>query len=141
MKGRIDEIEKIVLTTHDSAIRIISKEGALANPADRDHCLQYMVAVPLLTGDLMAENYEDDYHEEHLSIDELREKMVVEEDAQYSKDYPAVAAAGAHVVRAAERELELHAARQRPRIRQRSVRRHPGGRVRHAGLHGGHARA
>jgi 2-methylcitrate dehydratase len=87
VKGRIDEIEKIVLTTHDSAIRIISKEGALANPADRDHCLQYMVAVPLLTGDLMAENYEDDYHEEHLSIDELREKMVVEEDAQYSKDY------------------------------------------------------
>ena len=44
---RIDEIEKIVLTTHDSAIRIFSKEGALANPADRDHCLQYMVAVPL----------------------------------------------------------------------------------------------
>ena len=87
VKGRVDEIEKIVLTTHDSAIRIISKEGALANPADRDHCLQYMVAVPLLTGDLMAENYEDDYHEEHLSIDELREKMVVEEDAQYSKDY------------------------------------------------------
>ena len=72
VKGRIDEIEKIVLTTHDSAIRIISKEGALANPADRDHCLQYMVAVPLLTGDLMAENYEDDY---------------LEEDAQYSKDY------------------------------------------------------
>ncbi|MGE6329421.1 bifunctional 2-methylcitrate dehydratase/aconitate hydratase [Psychrobacter pacificensis] len=87
VRGRIDEIEKIVLTTHDSAIRIISKEGALANPADRDHCLQYMVAVPLLTGDLMAENYEDDYHEEHLSIDELREKMVVEEDAHYSKDY------------------------------------------------------
>ncbi|MFP3408456.1 2-methylcitrate dehydratase, partial [Pseudomonas sp. SIMBA_065] len=60
IEDRIDDIEKIVLTTHDSAIRIISKEGALANPADRDHCLQYMVAVPLLTGDLMAENYEDD---------------------------------------------------------------------------------
>ena len=59
VKDRIDEIEKIVLTTHESAIRIISKEGELANPADRDHCLQYMVAVPLLTGDLIAENYED----------------------------------------------------------------------------------
>ncbi len=87
IEDRIDNIEKIVLTTHDSAIRIISKEGALDNPADRDHCLQYMVAVPLLTGDLMAENYEDDYHEQHLSIDELRSKMVVEEDARYSKDY------------------------------------------------------
>ncbi|MEN2750906.1 bifunctional 2-methylcitrate dehydratase/aconitate hydratase [Psychrobacter sp. FBL11] len=87
IEDRIDEIEKIVLTTHDSAIRIISKEGALANPADRDHCLQYMVAVPLLTGDLMAENYEDDYHEQHLSIDELRSKMVVEEDERYSADY------------------------------------------------------
>lgn len=87
VKGRIDDINKIVLTTHDSAIRIISKEGALANPADRDHCLQYMVAVPLLTGDLMAENYEDDYHEQHLSIDELRGKMVVEENVQYSKEY------------------------------------------------------
>ena len=85
---RIDDIEKIVLTTHDSAIRIISKEGALANPADRDHCLQYMVAVPLLTGDLMAENYEDDYHEQHhILIDGLRRKMVVVEDSNYSKDY------------------------------------------------------
>jgi len=88
VKGRIDDIEKIVLTTHDSAIRIISKQGELANPADRDHCLQYMVAVPLLTGDLMAENYEDDYHEQHhILIDELRRKMVVEEDPRYSQDY------------------------------------------------------
>ena len=85
---RIDEIEKIVLTTHESAIRIISKEGTLANPADRDHCLQYMVAVALLTGDLMAENYEDDYHEQHhILIDGLRHKMIVEEDSGYTKDY------------------------------------------------------
>ncbi|ALF58822.1 bifunctional 2-methylcitrate dehydratase/aconitate hydratase [Psychrobacter urativorans] len=84
----IDDIEKIVLTTHESAIRIISKEGTLDNPADRDHCLQYMVAVPLLTGDLMAENYEDDYHaEHHLLIDALRRKMVVVEDPSYSRDY------------------------------------------------------
>lgn len=87
VKDRIDEIDKIVLTTHESAIRIISKEGTLANPADRDHCLQYMVAVPLLTGDLVAENYEDDYHAQHPLIDILRNKMVVEEDKQYSADY------------------------------------------------------
>lgn len=85
---RIDDIDKIVLTTHESAIRIISKEGALSNPADRDHCLQYMVAVALLTGDLMAENYEDDYHEQHhLLIDPLRRKMEVVEDPSYSADY------------------------------------------------------
>lgn len=85
---RIDEIEKIVLTTHESAIRIISKEGTLNNPADRDHCLQYMVAVGLLTGDLMAENYEDDYHaQHHILIDSLRRKMVVSEDARYTEDY------------------------------------------------------
>ena len=84
----IDDIEKIVLTTHESAIRIISKAGTLDNPADRDHCLQYMVAVPLLTGDLMAENYEDDYHaEHHLLLDALRRKMVVVEDPSYSHDY------------------------------------------------------
>lgn len=87
VKDRIDEIDKIVLTTHESAIRIISKEGELANPADRDHCLQYMVAVPLLTGNLTAENYEDDYHAQHPDIDKLRSKMVVEEDERYSADY------------------------------------------------------
>ncbi|BBI62874.1 hypothetical protein HSBAA_41800 [Vreelandella sulfidaeris] len=48
VKDRLAEIDKVVLTTHDSAIRIISKTGALANPADRDHCLQYMTAVPLI---------------------------------------------------------------------------------------------
>ena len=88
IQDSIDDIEKIVLTTHESAIRIISKEGQLNNPADRDHCLQYMVAVALLTGDLMAENYEDDYHaQHHILIDGLRRKMVVEEDLNYSKDY------------------------------------------------------
>lgn len=88
IEDSIDDIERIVITTHESAIRIISKSGALANPADRDHCLQYMVAVALLTGDLMAENYEDDYHaEHHLAIDALRCKMVVIEDPSYSQDY------------------------------------------------------
>jgi 2-methylcitrate dehydratase len=87
VRGRIDDIERIELTTHESAIRIISKEGALANPADRDHCLQYMTAVPLLFGNLTAEHYEDDFHAAHPEIDTLREKMVVREDERYSRDY------------------------------------------------------
>lgn len=87
VKDRLDDIEKIVLTTHESAIRIISKVGELANPADRDHCLQYMVAVPLVFGDLIAENYEDDFHAAHPMIDQLRDKMEVQEDERYSLEY------------------------------------------------------
>lgn len=84
---RLDQIDRIILTTHDSAIRIISKEGDLANPADRDHCLQYMTAVPLAFGSLVAEHYEDDFHAANPLIDELREKMEVVEDERYSQDY------------------------------------------------------
>ena len=84
--GRLDDIERIVLTTHESAIRIISKTGDLNNPADRDHCLQYMVAVGLLNGDLTADDYEDDAAR-NPRIDQLREGMVVEEDARYSREY------------------------------------------------------
>ncbi|MAC14415.1 MAG: 2-methylcitrate dehydratase [Alcanivorax sp.] len=87
VKDRLDQIDRIELTTHDSAIRIISKQGALANPADRDHCLQYMVAVPLIFGELTAEHYEDDFHKSHPFIDTLRDKMEVQEDKQYSADY------------------------------------------------------
>ncbi|MCE9662717.1 2-methylcitrate dehydratase [Halomonas sp. M5N1S17] len=87
VKDRLGEIDRIVLTTHDSAIRIISKSGALANPADRDHCLQYMTAVPLALGSLVAEHYEDDFHAAHPIIDELRNKMEVIEDPRYSRDY------------------------------------------------------
>lgn len=87
VKDRLAEIDKVVLTTHDSAIRIISKTGALANPADRDHCLQYMTAVPLIFGTLTADHYEDSFHAAHPLIDVLRNKMVVEEDAQYSAAY------------------------------------------------------
>ncbi|UXZ52972.1 bifunctional 2-methylcitrate dehydratase/aconitate hydratase [Halomonas sp. 7T] len=87
VKNRWDEIDKIVLTTHDSAIRIISKTGDLANPADRDHCLQYMTAVPLIFGALNAEHYEDSFHRAHPEIDRLREKMTVVEDRRYSQDY------------------------------------------------------
>jgi len=87
IKDRLQDIARIELTTHESAIRIISKVGALANSADRDHCLQYMVAVPLLTGELVAEQYEDDFHASHPEIDRLRELMVVAEDARYSTEY------------------------------------------------------
>ena len=83
---RLDEIERIVLTTHESAIRIISKTGSLDNPADRDHCLQYMTAVGLLKGDLVADDYEDAAAGDP-RIDRLREAMVVEEDARYSREY------------------------------------------------------
>lgn len=87
VKDQLDQIDKIIITTHDSAIRIISKIGPLANPADRDHCIQYMVAVPLITGNLMAENYEDNYHAANPLIDVLRKKMEVVEDQHYSAEY------------------------------------------------------
>ena len=84
--NRLDEIEKIEVTTHESAIRIISKVGDLNNPADRDHCLQYMIAIGLLKGNLVAEDYEDDVAADP-RIDALREKMVISEDVSYSEDY------------------------------------------------------
>ena len=87
IKNRLDEIEKIQVTTHESAIRIISKVGPMANPADRDHCLQYMIAVPLIYGDLIAEHYENDFHSSDPRIDELRDKMDVIEDKRYSDEY------------------------------------------------------
>ena len=86
VKDRLDEIETITITTHESAIRIIDKTGPLNNPADRDHCLQYMVAVGLIYGELTADHYEDKIAREPL-IDILRERMVVEESPAYSKDY------------------------------------------------------
>lgn len=86
VKERLDEIEKIEITTHESAIRIIDKTGPLHNPADRDHCLQYITAIGLIYGDIVADHYEDETAANPL-IDELREKMVVVEDKQYSKDY------------------------------------------------------
>ena len=83
---RIGEIEKINIITHESAIRIISKEGELNNPADRDHCIQYMTAIGLLKGNLIAEDYEDEVAQDP-RIDALRDKMQVEENKDYSKDY------------------------------------------------------
>lgn len=86
IKDRLDKIEKIVLTTHESAIRIISKVGPLHNPADRDHCLQYMVAIGLLKGNLTADDYEDEVAKDP-RIDAIRDKMVVEENKDFSRDY------------------------------------------------------
>lgn len=86
VKDRLEEIERIVIRTHESAIRIIDKRGPLHNPADRDHCLQYMVAVPLIFGRLTASDYEDEVAADP-RIDRLREKMEVVEDPQFSRDY------------------------------------------------------
>ena len=86
VKDRFDQIEKINLTTQESAVRIISKTGPLYNPADRDHCLQYMVAAALVHGNLVADYYEDEYANDK-RIDFLREKMHVQEDPQFTKDY------------------------------------------------------
>lgn len=83
---RLDQIERIELTTQDSAIRIISKEGPLHNPADRDHCLQYMVAIGLIYGELTAEHYENAIAQ-NSQIDQLRELMTVQEDLRYSEEY------------------------------------------------------
>ena len=84
--NRLDDIEMINITTHESAIRIISKVGDLNNPADRDHCLQYMVAIGLLKGNLVAEDYEDDVAADP-RIDKLRSKMKISEDKRYSAEY------------------------------------------------------
>jgi 2-methylcitrate dehydratase len=85
-KDRLDKISKIVIETQESGKRIIDKAGLLTNPADRDHCIQYMVAVPLIRGRLTAEDYEDSAATDP-RIDALREKMEVIENPQFSKDY------------------------------------------------------
>jgi len=80
------DIAKITIRTHEACIRIIDKKGPLANPADRDHCIQYMVAVPLLFGRLTAEDYEDEVARDP-RIDALREKITCVEDKRFTKDY------------------------------------------------------
>jgi 2-methylcitrate dehydratase len=81
-----DDIKKITIRTHEACIRIIDKKGPLNNPADRDHCIQYMVAVPFIFGRLTARDYEDDIASDP-RIDALREKIVCVEDTGYSADY------------------------------------------------------
>ncbi len=87
IKDKLDAIDRIEVTTHESALRIIDKTGTLDNPADRDHCMQYMLAVAMIKGDLVAEFYEDSFHQQNPLIDELRSKMILTEDKRYSKDY------------------------------------------------------
>ncbi|QDU62692.1 2-methylcitrate dehydratase [Planctomycetes bacterium Pan216] len=83
---RLDDIERIDVETQESAVRIIDKSGPLYNPADRDHCLQYMIAVPLLSGSLRAEDYEDSVAADP-RIDRLRGRMRVVENSEFSRDY------------------------------------------------------
>jgi 2-methylcitrate dehydratase len=88
VRDRLGEIERITIDTQESAARIIDKRGPLRNPADRDHCLQYMTAVALATGRLTDESYLDaTAHDPDLAIDALRERMEVREEPRYSRDY------------------------------------------------------
>ncbi|MHB8969817.1 MAG: bifunctional 2-methylcitrate dehydratase/aconitate hydratase [Pirellulaceae bacterium] len=86
VRDRLDKIERVELRTQEPAVRIISKTGPLHNPADRDHCLQYMVAVPLLYGRLDAECYEDAFARDP-RLDALRVKMIVAEEPQFTRAY------------------------------------------------------
>jgi 2-methylcitrate dehydratase len=86
VKDRLAQVEKIVIETQEPGVRIIDKTGPLANPADRDHCLQYMVAVPLIFGRLTAADYEDAVANDP-RVDALRAKMKVRENEQFTKDY------------------------------------------------------
>jgi 2-methylcitrate dehydratase len=84
--ARLDQIERVEIHTHESAIRIIDKTGPLHNPADRDHCLQYMTAIGLIFGALTADHYEDATAADP-RIDALRAKMIVKEDSRYTREY------------------------------------------------------
>jgi 2-methylcitrate dehydratase len=84
--GRLDQIEKVVIETQEPGVRIIDKTGKLANPADRDHCIQYMVAIPLIFGRLTAADYEDSVAND-ARVDWLRGVMQVRENTQFTQDY------------------------------------------------------
>lgn len=86
VRDRLEEIREIRIHTQESAVRIIDKQGVLRNPADRDHCIQYIVAVALIHGSLTAEHYEDAAARDP-RIDALRNKMVVVEDPKYTTEY------------------------------------------------------
>jgi 2-methylcitrate dehydratase len=86
VKDRLDQIERITIETQEPGVRIIDKTGPLANPADRDHCIQYMVAVPLIFGHLTAEDYENSVASDP-RIDVLRSKMQVRENVTFTQDY------------------------------------------------------
>jgi 2-methylcitrate dehydratase len=84
--ARLEQIDRVVIETQEPGVRIIDKTGPLANPADRDHCIQYMVAIPLLFGRLEAADYEDRVACDP-RVDALRAKMQVRENAHFTEDY------------------------------------------------------
>ena len=86
VKDRLNDIERVVIETQEPGVRIIDKTGPLANPADRDHCIQYMAAVPLIFGRLTAEDYEDKIAADP-RIDTLRSKMQVRENTTFTQEY------------------------------------------------------
>jgi 2-methylcitrate dehydratase len=86
VRDRLAEIARVEIETHESALRIIHKTGPLHNPADRDHCLEYMTAIALIFGALTADHYEDECATDP-RIDALRAKMLVREEPRYSRDY------------------------------------------------------
>lgn len=86
IKDKLDQIDRIVIETQEPGVRIIDKTGPLANPADRDHCIQYMVAVPLIFGRLTAADYEDAVARDP-RIDALRSKMEVRENTTFTQEY------------------------------------------------------
>jgi 2-methylcitrate dehydratase len=86
VRDRLDQIERVVIETQEPGVRIIDKTGPLANPADRDHCIQYMTAVPMIFGRLTAADYEDSVANDP-RIDALRSKMSVRENASFTQDY------------------------------------------------------
>ena len=86
VKDRLEEIDKVIVETQEAGARIIDKTGPLDNPADRDHCIQYMTAIPLIFGRLVAQDYEDDVAADP-RIDALRDRMEVTENRQFTIDY------------------------------------------------------
>jgi len=86
VKGRLADIDRVVIETQEPGVRIIDKTGPLANPADRDHCLQYMTAIPLIFGRLTAADYEDEVARDP-RVDELRNKMLVRENSAFTEEY------------------------------------------------------
>ncbi len=86
IRDKLELIERVTIETQEPAVRIIDKTGPLANPADRDHCIQYMVAIPLLSGRLTAADYEDQIAHDP-RVDALRAKMQVQENAVFTREY------------------------------------------------------
>ena len=86
VKDRLDQVREVVIETQEPGVRIIDKTGPLDNPADRDHCIQYMTAIPLIFGRLTAADYEDGVAGDP-RVDALREKMTVKENARFTEDY------------------------------------------------------